>query len=138
MSLESQFIRPKDVIKPDHVAATLGDVRRDADRVFVIVSQDRVMAWDGYKVVENGRESWYVIAICPVCGTILTVDDSNKKMLVDDKGLHIAEPIRCTAPAQFGGMCPWHVAIEPPSKKSEQFVDTKGTRLKVDAIAKRC
>ena len=138
MSLRTEFVRPKNVVKPDHVAATLGDVRRDADRVFVVVSQDRVLAWDGYRVIENGHESWYVIAICPICGTILTIDDSNKKMLVDEKGLHIAEPIRCTAPAEFGGMCSWHVAIEPPANKNEQFVDTKGTRLKVDAVAKRC
>ncbi len=124
----------QNIVSPEHVAATLGDIRRTPDKIFYILSGDLVMQWEGYKeAVTNG---WYIVLMCPKCGATLTLDSKNKKVLVDEKGLHIAEPIRCTAPAQFGGMCSWQVIIEPPKKSSEMTAIVQGIKYKISAVAR--
>lgn len=125
-----------DIIKPDHVAATLGEMQRSPDKTFYVLSGDLVMEWEGYSTKDTaGHVNWYIVALCPRCHTPLTIDGANKRILVDAQGLHIDEAIRCTAPAQFGGMCSWRVNIAPPNANNREAI-VYGRKYKIDAVAR--
>jgi len=129
------------IVTPEYVNAVGESPVSSVDRYFYVVNlqDDMIMEWDGYRTEElDGKIHWMILITCPKCNNELRLETAKKQILIDDKGLHIAETIRCTHPAEFGGMCTWHVGIEPPRKSSDREARIRGQKIKVDAIARHC
>ena len=99
--------------------------------------EDTVWECDGYAV----GDLWSILIICPVCRQNLKIDSTKKPMRIDEKGLELADPIRCSYPGDFGTPCPFCVAIEPP-KKADLYQeircgDGQVRKVKLDAIARK-
>lgn len=126
------------IIRPDEVRTLDNYADRKADRYFYILFEESVWECDGYVVKPEGREPlWTILIVCPVCRHNLKLDSTKKKLLIDERGLELAEPIRCSWPGEFGTACNFQVAIEPPRKSEDKFVRVNGRQIKVDAVAKR-
>jgi hypothetical protein len=77
-----------------------------------------------------------------MCRQNLKLDSTKKKILIDEQGLHLAEPIACAWPGEFGTACNFQVAIEPPRKAEDKMVRVNGMdgrprQVKIDAVARR-
>jgi len=132
------------IIRPDEVRTLDTHSERKPDRYFYIIYGEHVWECDGYLAPgEPGSEpQWMIILTCPVCRQNLTINSQKKKLMIDEKGLHVAESIACSHPGEFGAPCKFKVAIEPPSKREDQHamvtcVDGISRQVKVDAVAKR-
>ena len=127
------------IVSPEHVRHMGDNQIGQADRLFYVIDNDgMVMEWDGYfRKEKDGKEHWMLLIRCPRCEGDLTLRTENKKILVDEKGLHIDGTVRCTHPAEFGGMCSWCVGVEPPSKQSDRIITHKGHKIKIDAVTRR-
>jgi len=131
------------IVRPGEVKTLDDYATRKPDRYFYILFGENVWECDGYVINQDGKEPlWTILIVCPVCRHNLKIDSSKKKLLIDDKGLEIAEPIACAWPGEFGTACNFQVAIEPPRKREDMFVrvngiDGIGRQVKVDAIARQ-
>lgn len=119
---------------------TVGE--KKPDRYFYILFEEHIWECDGYLSKEDGKEpEWMILITCPVCRQNLNLSSRKKKLLLDEKGLHLAEPIACSYPGEFGGLCNFSVMLEPPTKSEDKtcMVNGPGGRVKVivDAVAKR-
>jgi hypothetical protein len=137
MQNQSQIVRPDEVKTCDDYA------RRKPDRYFYIIFEENVWECDGYKIERDGAEPlWTILLICPMCRQNLKLDSTKKKILIDEQGLHLAEPIACAWPGEFGTACNFQVAIEPPRKAEDKMVRVNGMdgrprQVKIDAVARR-
>jgi len=131
------------IIRPDEVKTL--DTQRTAkpDRYFYLLFEETVWECDGYTSKEIGKEpQWIILIVCPLCKQNLTTNSEKKKILIDDKGLHVADVIACSWPGEFSTPCNFRVAIEPPSKKEDMMCyvnapDGSRRQVKVDAVARR-
>jgi len=131
------------IVRPDEVKTL--DTQRTAkpDRYFYMLFEEHVWECDGYYIHEPGEEpNWIILIVCPCCKQNLTINSTKKKILIDDKGLHVAEPIACSHPGEFSTPCNFRVAVEPPSKQEDKYCRVAGSdgvsrQVKVDAVARR-
>lgn len=130
------------ILTPNLVKGVQTVGQRMPDRFFYILYGDLVWECDGYRV--GGAEgapdgdnnvSWTINLICPECHGSLLLDSHKKKLQIESRsaGLESAEPIRCSHPAQFGGVCPWQVVLERSGKR----VEVNGQWVFLDAVARR-
>jgi hypothetical protein len=131
------------IIRPDEVKTLDNYAGSEPDRYFYIIYEEHVWECDGYRIRQEGSEDlWTILLVCPICRQNLKIDSTKKKLLIDDKGLHLAEPIACAWPGEFGTACNFRVAIEPPRKREDQMVrvigpDGLSRQVKIDAVARR-
>lgn len=137
------------IIRPDRVQATYDQTSVKVSRFFYIDCGDELWEWDGYRVgpvdaPDDAEEvKWTIHLTCPLCHRSLKLDSTLKKMKVyREHGLDVAEPIRCSWPAQFGGLCPWSVSVElATGERAHAQLLLDGGIVKhvcLDAIGKRC
>lgn len=125
------------IIRPNEVKTLDDYARREPDRYFYILFGDDVWECDGYMIKDDGKELWTILIRCPVCNQNLKLDSEKKSLRIDDKGLELKDTIQCSWPGQFGGLCNFHVAVEPPRKFEDRMVRVAGRQLKIDAVARR-
>ncbi|MFH1645994.1 MAG: hypothetical protein ABIB11_06195 [Candidatus Omnitrophota bacterium] len=122
------------IFKPDEIKGCYGNVGRTPDRYFYILYGEEVLECDGYKIGDN----WSILLICPVCKGELKIDSIKKHMQMDERGLELAETIKCSWPGDFGQHeCTFCVALEPPRKTEDKIVVVNGRKVKIDAVAKK-
>ena len=123
------------IARPGLVKGYLPTATKPPDRVFYILYQDILWECDGYRAPgEPGAQPhWLIVLICPRCGENLTLNTSKKKVEITPEGLQ-SEPFRCSHPAEFGGVCPFTVALEKP-KGAERRAQVNGRWYNVDAVA---
>ena len=124
------------VLNPQE-ARGLASREAQADRYFYILDavDDRIWEWDGYPN-PDGDGHWLIQLVCPLCNNNLTLTSIRKKLEITKEGLQSAEPIRCSHPADFGGICKWGVVLELP-RPSERVAMVAGQEVRLDAVAKR-
>ena len=131
------------IVRPDEVKTLDSHTEAKPDRYFYMLFEEHIWECDGYYIQEEGKKPlWIILIVCPLCKQNLKIDSSNKKLLIDDKGLHLAEPIGCSWPGEFNTPCNFRVAIEPPRKQEDKFCRVTGRdgvsrQVKVDAVARR-
>jgi len=103
----------------------------EPQRRFNILYQDVVWEVDGYQT----GDLWLLLMICPKCGNNLSIKSDQKPLKVSPDGLEVGDPIRCSHPAEFGGICPFHVVLERPAKK-DRVACVEGINRHVDAVAR--
>lgn len=139
--------QPRLILRPDYVKGFADTAKKKIDRYFYVLCGEELWQCDGYRVGppelpdDHPSVSWNILLICPVCHNNLMLDSVKKKIQVSRPfGLETAEPIQCSYKAEFGGLCKWHVVLEPPKKCMEVVVQLdEGVRraVLVDAVAKR-
>lgn len=128
---------PSPIVNKNEVKGFLGGTERKPDRYFYVLWDETVWELDGYCVkLPSGKLTWTILVTCPHCCQVLKLDTERKPLLVDERGLSTSEPIQCSYPGQFGGLCNWRVELEPP-KESLRYAVVNGQRVRLDAIAKR-
>ena len=131
------------IIRPDEVKTLDQHTAAKPDRYFYMLFEEHVWECDGYCIKREGKEAlWTILIVCPLCKQNLKLDSKKKKLLIDEQGLHLAEPIACAWPGEFNTPCNFRVMIEPPKKREDKFVritDMGGVsrQVKVDAVAYR-
>ena len=103
----------------------------EPQRRFNLLYKDVVWEADGYLV----GEKWLILMLCPTCGNNLSLKSENKPMKVSPGGLEVGEPIRCSHPAEFGGVCSFHVMLDRPSNR-DRVACVEGIDRHVDAVMK--
>lgn len=103
----------------------------EPQRRFNLLYNDVVWEADGYQT----GNLWLILMICPKCKNNLSIKSDQKSLKVSPDGLELGEPIRCSHPAEFGGICTFHVMLERPAKK-DRLACVQGIDLKVDAVAR--
>jgi hypothetical protein len=131
------------IVRPDEVKTLDNYCQREPDRYFYLLFEENVWECDGYCVREEGKEPiWTILIVCPLCKQNLKIDSTAKKLLIDERGLTLAEPIACSWPGEFSTACNFRVAIEPPQKREDRFARVTGPggvsrQVKIDAVAHR-
>lgn len=131
------------IVRPDEVKTLDNFAGADPDRYFYMLFEEKVWECDGYCIKREGEEPlWTILIVCPLCKQNLKIDSTKKKLLIDDKGLHLAEPIACAWPGEFNTPCNFRVAIEPPRRAEDKMCRVTGQdgvsrQVKVDAVAVR-
>lgn len=141
-SNELSRINAPSILRPDHVQGALPIAQRRPDRLFYVLYGDTVWELDGYRVgpreqPDDGPDvCWTIHLACPRCHQNLLLDSLKKHLKVHPgQGLE-AEPLHCSYRAEFGGPCPFGVALDLPSKRSDREVLVNGQRLLIDAVAR--
>lgn len=131
------------IVRPNEVKTLDNYAGRKPDRYFYILFEENIWECDGYVVNQEGSEPlWSILLVCPLCKQNLKLDSDKKKLLIDEQGLHLAEPIACAWPGEFGTACNFRVAIDPPRKREDKVVRVTGMdgisrQVKIDAVARR-
>jgi len=127
------------ILRPDYVKGYLPTAQRPPDRLFYLldVREDLVWEVDGYKTqLTSGDFSWLFVIACPICRNHLTLDSTRKKVEVTREGIQ-SEEFRCSHPAEFGGTCPFAIALERPRSREQREVCVRGRWYRIDAVVKR-
>lgn len=128
------------ILRPDYVKGFVPTASRPPDRLFYLLDKqdDRVWEVDGYKqpTADGMRPAWMLILSCPVCRNNLTLDSTRKHLEITEEGIQ-SDVFRCSHGAQFGGVCPFSIALDRPRNKEERQVQVLGRWYKIDAVAKR-
>lgn len=134
---------PRRIVRPDEVKTLDSHTEAKPDRYFYILFEDKVWECDGYVVAEEGKEPlWTILLICPVCKQNLKLDSIKKKLMLDEQGLHLAEPIACGWPGEFSTPCNFRVMIDPPRKAEDKTfrvncMDGVSRQVRIDGVARR-
>ena len=101
-------------------------------------SHEIVYEIDGYCIKDGktGRDLWTLHIVCPNCRKNLTIECTKKALEIPSESLAV-ECFRCTHPAEFGGICSFQEAIEPPKGNQKTTYDEHGRRIRVDGVYRR-
>lgn len=128
------------ILRPDYVKGYLPTAQRAPDRLFYLLDPFRDLVWevDGYRhpAAEGGTPYWILVLTCPTCRNHLILDTSKKKVEIDKEGIQ-SEEFRCSHPAEFGGVCPFAVALDRPRSQEQREVCVQGRKYRIDAVVKR-
>jgi hypothetical protein len=136
------------LVQPELVRGCVETKSTKVDRFFYVLYKDtdvdQLWEVDGYRMGpvqapdDDSHLTWTFHITCPKCRNNLLLDSTKKKIQVYRECGIESEVFRCGHPAQFGGPCPFGVALELPRKREERTVVIEGGRIvKVDAVAKR-
>lgn len=137
------------IVRPNEVKGFQTTAEAKPNRYFYILCGDECWECDGYRMGDpalpddHGDVHWAILITCPVCHQSLKLDSTKKKISIGRvSGLESDEPIRCSYPAQFGGVCPFTAVLELPRKPEEKEISVRldgnvTKRIAVDAVAKR-
>lgn len=128
---------PGMILRPDYVRGFVPTATNKPDRLFYLLDTKDDCVWevDAYKSPgESGRANWMLILACPVCRNHLVLDSTKKRLEVTDEGIQ-SDVFRCAHDAQFGGICPYQIALDRPNKNQRQ-VQVQGQWYRIDAVTK--
>ena len=127
------------IVRPDLVKGFVPTAQKPPDRLFYLLNPHDDLVWevDAYKqpTMDGMKPAWLLILSCPICRNHLTLDSTKKHLEITDEGIE-SDVFRCSHSAQFGGVCPFTIALDKPSKSQRQ-VQVQGRWYKIDAVAKR-
>lgn len=129
---------PGMILRPDYVRGFVPTTTSVPSRLFYLLDTKNDCVWevDAYRSPgENGRVNWMLVLVCPVCRNHLVLDSTKKKLEITTEGIE-SDVFRCSHDAQFGGVCPYQVALDRPSKSQRQ-VQVSGVWYHIDAVTRR-